>query len=245
MVSGKSNTILRNSLTIFGRLVVVIIICNFICLSFQTVATSLFTEVRGYQIYGYKGDDAADAEFLYEHYNADGDDTKYLEYEADGYTLQKRSIRTQMFPVGRAVSLILSQAVCFITLFGFIYHFSWKSGDRDGSAIRFGRMKADNLKGFKFGLLASLPLILIYIAFLIFGNNVPVGVYTLFNAHLYSVLELVYGSASLFGELSVIRLIVIGLLLLFVPIVVGFGYIIGVKGILISKKIIYQENGED
>ncbi len=242
MVSGKSNGVLRNGLSLLGRFILIVVLCNFICLSFRTVAVAVFTDVTGYRIYGYTGDDTNDAVYLYEYHNSEGEDELYSEYVDKGYTLQKRLIRTDMYPVGCAVYLILSQASCFITLYAFTYPMLWKSGDRDGGAVRFGRIKYDRFKGVKISLFVFAPLLAVFAVFVGLGERASTAAYTIINSHMYSFLDIIYGGADSFGELGVARTVLLGLLTLAVPLLFQIAYTFGFKGISITQKIMYKND---
>lgn len=235
--------ILKNAAIVFGKMLIVVIICNFVCLSLQMVATTVFTEVRGYSVYGYKGENSNDAVFLYEYYTADGEDENADEYLQQGYTLQKRSIRTDMFPVGRVVFLVVAQAACFITLVGFIHTPIFKCGTSDSNAVAFGRRKYDRLKGIKIGLLAAVPSFVIYIIFVVLslcGKTASADAYTVFNAHLFSLLKTIYWGKNDFCDFGAVQYIITALTTLIMPAAVAVSYQLGFKNISLAQKIIYK-----
>ncbi len=244
MVSGKSNGVLANSFSLLGRFIVILLICNFICLSYRAVAVSAFTDVLGYDAYGYQSDDPNDAKLLYRHYNDDGQDEKAADYEKKGYTIQKRTIRGEIVPTGRVVYLVIAQISCLVTLYAFIYPPLWKCGDRDGAAVRFGRQKHDRFKGFKISLITFGLMLAVYLIFELLGSKSSTAAYTLFNSHLYSFLILLYGGADSFAQLSLWRHILIAALTLTVPVLAQVAYTLGFNEISVSRNIIYKRNGD-
>lgn len=244
----NSGGILKLGAVTLLKTVIAVIICNFVCLSLQMVATSLFTEVRGYSVYGYKGDNADNAVFLYEHYNSDGEDGKIAEYEADGYTLQKRSIRTKMFTSGKIAFLTVAQISCFVTLFGFVYPPLWRCGTADSNAVAFGRRQRDRFKGLKIGLLASIPTFAIFAVFVslaALGKTASTDAYIVFNAHLFSLLRIVFSGRNDFSLLNALQYALVGIMAFFLPILTQISYELGFRNISVSQKIMYKKGAEN
>ncbi len=235
-------------LKVFGKMIVVVLICNFICLSAQMVSTSLFCETIGYSIYGYEGDNEEDLHFLYEYYYEDGEDTKLAEYNNSDYTLQRRSIRSEMSTIGRTVFLLVSQVLCFIILVSFLYQPLWKLGFKDSNSVRFGRSKEDKFKGLKIGLVASLPAIAFYIVFILCGAfwapDMPTVLYTWLNCHLFSFTTLIFSSYPTAGTLGILQYALLFLLLFVLPLFSQGCYMLGYKNIDIGEKAVYKENKE-
>lgn len=240
--------IFKTGIKVFGKLIIVVLICNFICLSTQMLSTSLFCDTVGYSVYGYEGEDEDDLHHLYDHYYNDGEDTRLTEYNESEYTLQRRSIRTEMSTPGKAVFLIVTQIICVIITISFLYKPLWSLGVRDSNSVKFKHIKEDKLKGFKIGLVASVPSLLFYIFFIFCGNsiapNMPTVIYTWLNCHVFSLLTLIFDSFPTAGTLGVFQYLLLFILQFATPIFAAVCYLLGYKNIDIAEKVVYEKNEE-
>lgn len=240
--------ILKVGFKIFGKLIIIILICNFICLSTQMLSTSLFCDTIGYSVYGYEGDNEEDLHFLYEYYYEDGEDTKLNEYNDSEYTLQRRSIRTKMSTIGKTAFLLVSQVICVIITVAFLYKPLWNLGVKDSNSVKFKHTKEDKLKGLKIGLVATVPSILFYIFFIFCGISIapdmPTVIYTWLNCHVFSFLTLVFDSFPTAGSLGILQYLLLFILQFIIPLFAMGCYLLGYKNIDIAEKVVYEKNEE-
>lgn len=228
------------------KLLVVVVLDFFLCISISVLCIGGFTENIGYDAYGYinEGDQS---EYLYTYYNEDGEDTKKAEYETQGYTVVTNSIRSELSGKGQATYLIVTQIFCLFILIAFVYSPVYELGFKESNLVRFKHAEQDLLRGLKIGVIADGFFILTYIGLVIskfLSPEMPTSIYKLLNSYAYSIIEVISGNAKV-GELSVGKLVLLGLPLIIVPAVATVGYILGYKGISLSEKLIYKKNKEE
>ncbi len=236
--------ILKTGLRIYGKTIVVTIMCFFIVISISTIATAFFSENIGYTAYGTTSDSSEYTE-LYTYYFDDGEDTQKAEYEEQGYTLTLSNIRSSLSKSGNLFYLILSQLLCLVILITFIYNITWTLGTKDNNMVRIGHKTEDKLKGFKAGLISIIPYCLFIICLLILKNNVaakfPPAILKLTTASFYSFSELIIGSAATLKDLSLVRFIGLIFLQLIIPVISGISYYLGYKNISLGEKFVYKK----
>lgn len=236
--------IFKNGLFLFGRSVIVVIMCFFICISMSVLSTAIFTENIGYTAFGYT-DDNEDGVELYTYYNADGDDTKKAEYEAQGYTLQTVNIRSQLSSTENGIFLTVTQICCIAILISFIYPSLWQLGCKDSNLVRFKHKSEDIFKGLKIGVIASIPSIIFFAIILICGigaySKLPASLYKFVNCQYFSFIELILKNTVTVGDINAIQYFLLFLLLLIIPATAFISYLLGYKDISISEKFIYKK----
>lgn len=226
------------------KLLVVVVLDFFLCISISVLCIGGFTENIGYEAFGYvnEGDES---EHLYTYYTADGEDTKKAEYEEQGYKIVTNNIRSELSGKGQAIFLSVTQLFCLMVLIPFVYSPVYELGFKESNLVRFKHAEEDLLRGLKIGLVADILFIASYVGLVISAlgaaPNMPVSLYKLCNSYCYSIIEVIGGNGKV-GELSPIQLVLLALPLLVVPIVAAVGYILGYKGISISEKLIYKKN---
>ncbi len=231
-------SIFKNGAKTFLRLAVVIIIDFFICFSMSVLCTAVFTENIGYEVFGVK-EGAEESEHLYTYYYADGEDNLKEDFESEGYTLVAKSLRSTLSGKGKAVFLITSQLLSVIMLVAFVCKRNYSLGSSEANLVRFGHIDKDTLKGFKIGIIAVLPLVLVYVAGAL--SNMPVSLYRILNSYAFGFIDLIVGAAKTMGELTALKHLLLVLLLAIIPILVGVSYILGFKGINISERLIFKK----
>ena len=115
-----------------------------------------------------------------------------------------------------------------------IYNKSWEEGFRDPNRVKYGRMEKLILKGFVAGLLADIPYVLIYIAYLV---SIIIKWHSEIMWLIMNALNLQF-----FTLLVALKPFPAAILIIFLPlpIVSGVSYILGYKQISISRKIVYK-----
>ena len=235
--------ILKNSLSLFGRIIVVDLMCFFLVISLSVLATAAFSENIGYIAYGTTSESEKSTE-LYRHYYADGDDTKREAYEEDGYTITESKIRSKVSRTGNAVFLTVSAIFSLVLTVSFIYPKFWAMGTKDSNLVHFKHKKEDKLKGLKCGLIATIPGVIVLLLFFFVLRDVPVAIYRFLNCNVYTFVDLIVGKASTFKDVSFIQFIGLFLLKAVIPLSAYAGYMLGYKNISISEKFIYKKKNE-
>lgn len=237
--------IFKLSTSLFGKLILVSVMSFFIVISMSVISMGLFTENIGYRAMGSKEGDTQQVE-LYEHYYADGEDTKKEEFESQGYTVSEVSIRSQLNGSGNAFFLIVSELFCFMLLVCIIYPNLWQKGTKDSNLVHFKHQAEDKLKGLKCGLLAAAPQTLIILVIALLSGSVtkafPLPLVKFLYSPFYAFIELICGKATNLGQLNVLQLSGIVLLNLIIPATAYVAYLLGYKNISIGEKLTYKKN---
>lgn len=238
--------IFKHGLKLLLKMLVVVFLDFFLCISISVLCIGGFTKNIGYDAFGSL--DGGKSEYLYTYYEADGEDTKKAEYEGQGYTVTTNSIRSDFSGKGKAIYLTVTQILCLLVLIPFVYSPIYELGFKESNLVRFKHTQQDLLKGLKIGLLANIPFVLSYIALIVCAlgalPSLPVSLYKLFNSYGYTIIELVAGNVVKAGELSAVKLVLLAIPLVAVPTIATVAYILGYKGISISEKLIYKKNKE-
>ena len=228
---------------LFGRVVIVLFMSVFVCISVSALCTALFTEEVGYDVYGLpqNGDGPI---LLYRHYTADGEDTQMKEYETQGYSLRKAEVRSELSKTAKTVCLLSIQGINLLMLIAAIYPSLWQLGAEDS---KFTSTKADRLKGVKIGLVSQIPDFLLWCAVAVLalgaGSATPVTTYRLLHCQYYALVQCILGSAQTLHDLSAARVAALLLPLMIVPLVAGIAYVLGGKRLSVGEKLLYK-NGK-
>lgn len=226
------------------RYLIAAVFTFFIYLSITIVFTGFFTTVDGYTVYD---NDKKEDNILYHYYYADGEDTKYAEYEAQGYNLSKAGLRSELKGTPRFVSDLIVQLCGLAISFAFIHNILWKMGDSDANLCEFGHKVPDLLRGFKIGLLATVPNLIAYIISLlsVFGviKNSIFFIYRFINYPMCIFFNLVYGKSQFTsGGVSVGGAVIGFIFVLILPIICGVCYILGFKRVRFAENILFVKN---
>jgi hypothetical protein len=119
-----------------------------------------------------------------------------------------------------------------------VYNRSWEEGFRDPNRVKYGRMDKFIYKGFVAGLLADIPFILVYIVLMIF-------VLTKQSQWPMTIMWIITYLCNLQFFTIILSLksypFLIAIILLPLPLVAGFSYILGYNQFSISSKIVYKK----
>lgn len=142
--------------------------------------------------------------------------------------------------------LMVLAFLCYFMLLGMP---AWQLGHQDRNKVKFGRKKTDYLRGFRVGLLASLPLWLFGVALLfakaeLLPNFYPV--YKILNCHALIFMNLIdrtfFGAESAYLTVdSWASVIGVFLLNLLPALICGLHYILGFKDVVIMDNLIYKK----
>lgn len=206
--------------------------------SFTSISVGMLTKEIGYTVL--YSEDGEYYDEVYNHYLADGEDTKIAQYETDE-RYYKTPIRSSLTQGQKSIVMWLAQALSLIVWFAMIYGIMWSAGDSDANKAELGHAKRDKLKGIKAALAAELPFVL---AFLVLVVTKAVGVWSGFLT-VYEVLNYYsFAINNLFIPYALDNWgALFGLLLGFLPLPLfaAFGYLMGQKHIIFKEKILYQK----
>lgn len=236
----KENINLASKL--FAKRILITVMSLLIVISVIVVCTFIFSTDIGYTVYGEK--DGSERVPLYTYHYSEGEDTKWEEYEQNGYELIRSNIR-ELSQQGNNIFLIISQVLNILILAVIVYPVMWKQGFSDRNMSNLGHIKADKLRGFKIGLMSSVPAIIILLVMLSFtlgiNEGLDISLYKFINGTFYSLSKVIIGSAETAGELGIINYLWLALLQLAVPVAAEIGYIFGFNEISIKEKLVYKK----
>ena len=151
-------------------------------------------------------------------------------------------------PVSNASSLLMNSIALVLEgalFYLIVYSKLWELGDRNSNAVRFGHMNPDRLRGFKIGLLASIPSFLSFVALLAdklfhFWDSMA-AIYRICQLALYPIVVWSMGSTVTVttADVSWGGILCAGLPVLFVPVVAGIAYLLGYHNIQVWEKLVF------
>ena len=236
--------IFKNSISLFGRIVTINIMCFFLVISLSVLITAAFSENIGYVAMGTSSENEQSVE-LYRHYYEDGEDTKRAEYEENGYTVSESKIRSEVSKTGNTLFLCVTAVFCTILLISFIYPKFWQMGTKDSNLVHFKHKKEDKLKGLKCGLIAIVPSLILLTVFKFLLPEMQTALYKFLNCGTYNFVELIIGKNATFGDINILQFLGLALLNAIVPLTAYTAYLLGYKNISLGEKFIYKKNKEN
>lgn len=234
--------IFLNGIKLYGRKIIIIIMCFFITVSINVLCSAGFSKDIGYNALGYT-EGSNEYKELYTYYYKDGKDTKKAEYENQGYTIKTNKI-SQMTKKGNTLFLCVTQVFCTLLTIVFVYSPLWDIGCKDSNLVKFKHKKEDIFKGLKIGITATIPSLIIFIAFIIGTLNsskMPSAIYKFINCYNYSFIDIIFKNTKTIGEISALQFFLLFLLLLLIPLIAFIAYLLGYKDISLGEKFIYKK----
>ncbi len=231
-----------NGAKLYGRKIIVIIMCFFICVSIYVLCSAGFSKDVGYTAIGYNESNKESKE-LYTYYYKDGKDTKKEAYEQQGFEIKTNKI-SQMTKKGNIVFLLATQIFCTLLTVVFVYSPLWELGCKDSNLVKFKHKNEDIFKGLKIGLIATVPSFIIFIAFVIGTLNsseISTAIYKFINCYNYSFIDIILKNSPTVGEISFSKYLIMFLLLFVIPLVAFVAYLLGYKDISLSEKFVYKK----
>lgn len=238
---------IKTSASLFLKLVIAAIICFFLMLSFNVIFSGIGQKKEiGYVAYGQKGD--GEAERLYTYYNSQGDDLKFSAYESQGYKIEK-SVLTEMTKGTEIAYDAVTLSFSLIILIAIIYAPIWEYGFKDSNLVHLGHRTNDKWRGFKIGLIASIPHALLYLAVLILSGSVlkdfNMSLYKFASSYFFILYDFIFKKSIITaGEVTALQWIFTAIVLLAVPVISGVSYYLGLKEISIGEKLVYKNKGK-
>ncbi len=230
--------LLKPAWSVFLQAVFATVLNLILVISMVVLCSGFFTKDTGYRATVKDADGKEITTYVYE--KNDGTDTKKTTYEKQGYTVETFTTRSQLAGKGLAAFYIITQFFTLMMLLAFIYPKTWQLGTKDSNAVHFGRKTEDRLYGLKLGMLAIIPGVVIWAVFMFGLTKLPITLYGMTHAGMYSIIQLIAGGTVKIGTLTVGQKLLELLTLLVIPLIAEFGYILGYKDISISEKLIYS-----
>lgn len=150
---------------------------------------------------------------------------------------------TLMVALSGRLGMILTQACDFVLLVALVYSSAWKRGDLDINRVQSGTIAEDRFRGLKAGLIAAIPDFAAAVCLLLAKAGVVARIFTSF----YGLIEAQFMPFYLgilpqtltVAEQPVWAYVTACALALVAPVVAGFGYYIGYRGISIYEDLMY------
>lgn len=129
---------------------------------------------------------------------------------------------------------------------------AWQEGNRDLNRVHFKRMEPDLSRGFRLGLLASIPLFILAAAVLGFKiaeiagaaitdtvSIAVMAVYRMLNPHIMLLMNLILDTGTL-KSVDLWQVILVCLMSFVTPLCTASGYLLGYKDIVLMDRMVYK-----
>ncbi len=170
------------------------------------------------------------------------EDTKKIEFEKQGYIVNKAAIVTKK---GEVFEFVCNTFCTVSILIVFVYNRLYKVGNKDFNLVKFNHKSQDKLRGLKIGAIASIPNFLLYVAIVVLKFVRPstsIGLYIFPNFQYYNILNAIMQSKTrTLANVTALDFVYIFLTLLIVPIVCYASYTLGYKDVNLSDKLTYKK----
>ena len=145
----------------------------------------------------------------------------------------------------KTVMLVIMQIFELIICGGLVYGYMWNVGNRDLNKVNFNREKRDFFKGMRVGLIATVPnfvmVILVIVAKIAGWSNWIFAIYKLMGAYYVPIVYKYILTDNILSQVSMWRIILSGLLMLFVPIVSTGAYMLGISDYSLLEHTLYKK----
>jgi len=142
------------------------------------------------------------------------------------------------------VGIVIAQICCLGIFLTIPYSMLWEAGSADKNKVNFGHEDEDLNKGFKVGLLASMPAFFSAALLLLFSvigrGGVIKFIFYGFNAYFAPTLLKVIPLNMPMGDLWPLRAFLVSLLTMILPLVAWIAYRLGYKRISLIDKFVYK-----
>ncbi len=241
--------ILKIGTKTMGSIIIASVISFFLCISMLNICSAIFTKEIGYDAFVYETEEStepmAQYEYLYTDENGDGKDdgtdTKMQEYEDNDYIVITAKKRTELAGAGKAVFWVTTQLLSLMMIIAFASNGAYKQGFKDNNLVKIGHTSKDVLKGFKIGLIANAPFILLFAFAVVKASVLRKVLYAFLNPHFYAIIMAITGDSEMLSQIGTPRFVLLGLLLAIVPAISGIAYILGFKEINLAEKLVYKK----
>lgn len=231
---------IKYALKLWGRVVFAVIMCAVLYFSLHMLVSALCSREVGYRIY--ETDAAGSMVEVDSHYYGIGEDSSMSVTLSEGQTKQPiKELTTTAATIFNVLVLILMLAILAV----FPYDRMWQLGARDENMVQCGKKKADNLRGFKIGLMASIPSAVLYLLLILTKFELlPSWYMTIFRVCNLPYLPFI----NMFFTVSVsvpqapwYAFVAALITVFYVPAVCALGYFLGRKGFSLHDHAVYKQ----
>lgn len=229
---------------LWGRIVFATLMCAVLYFSMHMLASALFAQEVGYTVF--ETDDNGETVTVDTHYYTADEDPSDAVTLLEGQT--KQPIKT--LTGGGAIAFnVFVQILMLAVLAVFPYDRMWQLGARDENMVQCGRKKADHMRGFKIGLMASTPSALPFVLLLLAKFSIIPGWYmTIYRACNMPYLPFI--NAFFTVDLTVLdapwfAFVAAAITIFFVPAICALGYWLGRIGFSLRDHVVYKQKKEN
>ena len=238
------NENLKQGFKLLSKYIFCIFMAFFINISFTMIETAVATTNIGYKV-SYHDTKTDSLVELYTHYNEDGEDTKFAQYEKQGYSLIKQGFRSEPSRTTHALFMTVCQVIMLLIVFLFFHNTLYYLGDSDCNRVNFGQIKEDKLKGLKIGLVTFAFQLVSYMLLILgklgFIHNGIFLVFRLCNFHFNPIIMSVVGNTAILSDISWASILRLLPLILITPVLSFVLYYLGYKRINFLGNLVYKK----
>ncbi len=228
---------------LFSRFALGTVMCLIVFFSFNFAITAGFSDVIGQRIYFYNEETGREEQVCYH----DAANTPPADCKCGNYDPERlNALADKKLSESRQnLSLILAQIFSFVMITGILCGTTWEMGNKDISAVKRGRQTENKLKGLYIGLIATIPSIIVYLLLVLSHTGVLrpmfLDTYRLLNSHFHYIITLIYSGAEDAVQLSLNRVLLCGVLHLYLPVLSFISYYLGYKDFNVVEKITFKK----
>lgn len=217
------------------RVVLASVLCAILYFSMLTIATGLFSNVVGYQMYD------VETETAQNYYFADGVSQDDVPESTDEVVVTAlREVPKDTENTFHAISQIMMLIVMAI----FPYHILWEFGNHDDTKVRYKGQRPDPLRGYRVGALASIPYFVLWVLLLLTKFGIMPEGYTL----VYRIATIPFmpfvnwmTANGMLQDTAVWQLFVLLLMVAYLPVVCGVSYQLGHNQFSIHEHLVFSK----
>ncbi len=239
---------IKYAFKLWARIIFATIMCAILYFSLHMLVSALCAKEVGYQIYNVTDSGEYEAVGEPHDYTADEDAStpvKLLEGQV------KQPIK-ELTGGGAITFNIVVQILMLSVLAVFPYDRMWKLGARDENMVQCGRKKANNLRGFKIGLMASIPSAVLFALLVVakFGviPNWYISIYRACNMPYLPFINLFFTTGDATSAVTSApwyAFVAAAATIFFVPAICALGYRLGRSGFSIQDHLVYKQKKDD
>lgn len=221
------------------RVLLASILCAILYFSMLTIATGVFSDVVGYQVYD------VEAQSGENFYFADGvspEDKPESTDEVMVIDLREVSPSTQK------TFDVISQVMMLIVLAIFPYHILWEFGNHDDTKVRYKGQKIDRLRGYRVGGFVAIPYLVLWVLLMLAKLGVmPEGyalIYRLATFPFWPFVNWITANGNL-QACSIWQLFALLLMAAYLVVVCGVSYQLGHQQFSIHEHLVFAKKKAD
>ena len=217
------------------RVLLASILCAILYFSMLTIATGVFSNVVGYQVYNVETESGEDFYF------ADGVSAEDKPESTD--TVMVIDLREVSDDTQKTFDVI-SQIMMLIVLAIFPYHILWEFGNHDDTKVRYKGQRIDRMRGYRVGGFVAIPYVLLWALLMLAKFGVmPAGyalVYRLATIPFMPFVNWITANGNL-QACSVWQLFALLLMAVYIVVVCGVSYQMGHQQFSIHEHLVFAK----